>query len=99
MSTKYYSEKELEDRLILEVKNLKGQTYKWVSPGTKGVTDRIVIIPVNNISFVETKSTGDTPSPIQLYIHRILRSLGCRVEVIDNLPDLLTYIASLKKSQ
>ena len=41
--------------------------------------DRIIVLPMGHIAFVETKSTGDMERPQQKFRHQQLRRLGCRV--------------------
>ena len=45
--------------------------------------DRLVLLPDGVIAFVELKAPGKAPRPLQLARHRLLRSLGFRVYVID----------------
>ena len=49
-------EKQIERKLVREVKNLGGVAYKFISPGSSGVPDRIVILPGENPIFVELKT-------------------------------------------
>ena len=77
-------EKQIEKKLITEVKKRGGICPKWVSPGFDGVPDRIVLLPYGKIAFVEVKAPGEKPRPLQLSRHRLLRRLGFRVYVLDN---------------
>lgn len=78
-------EREVEKKLILEVKKRGGLCEKWVS-GTVGWPDRIVILPDGKIGFVEVKRPGEKPRPIQVYRHKQLGQLGMKVFVLDH-PD------------
>ncbi len=49
-------EKDIERYLVKQVEKLGGKAYKWVSPGNVGVPDRIVMLPVEVIVFVELKA-------------------------------------------
>lgn len=89
------SEKTIEAKLVDLIKAKKGLCLKFVSPGTRGVPDRLILLPGAIALFVETKSLGDTPKPIQLYWHRQLRQLGFRVDVIDTLQKAIDYVSSL----
>ena len=51
-------EKDIEKRLVREVKKLGGLCLKWVSPGNSGVPDRIVLMPGGKAIFVELKRPG-----------------------------------------
>lgn len=77
-------EKQIEKKLITEVKKCGGICPKWVSPGFDGVPDRIVLLPYGKFAFVEVKAPGEKPRPLQLSRHRLLRRLGFRVYVLDN---------------
>lgn len=77
-------EKQIEKKLITEVKKRGGICPKWVSPGFDGVPDRIVLLPYGKFAFVEVKAPGENPRPLQLSRHRLLRRLGFRVYVLDN---------------
>ncbi len=78
------SEKKLERLLCVEVKNkLKGWAIKFLPFQVSGLPDRIVLLPQGRMLFVEVKTTGEKTRPIQEVIHRKLRNLGFRVEVVD----------------
>lgn len=77
-------EKQIEKKLITEVKKCGGICPKWVSPGFDGVPDRIVLLPGMKIAFVEVKAPGEKPRPLQLARHKFLRRLGFQVYVLDN---------------
>lgn len=77
-------EKQIENKLIAEVKKCGGICPKWVSPGFDGVPDRIVLLPGMRIGFVEVMAPGKKPRPLQVSRHKLLRRLGFRVYVLDN---------------
>lgn len=55
------TEKDLEQRLVREVKKRDGLCLKFTSPGTSGVPDRLVILPPGeyySVGFVEVKKPG-----------------------------------------
>ena len=78
------SEKTLERSLknSVEVK-LKGWCLKLLSTHITGLPDRICLLPGGRILFVELKAPGKKPRKIQLFMHRKIRALGFRVEVVD----------------
>ena len=78
-------ERDIEKKLIDEVKKRGGLCEKWTS-GTVGWPDRIIILPDGKIAFAELKAPGEKPRPIQLHRHKKLRQLGMAVYVIDH-PD------------
>ena len=81
-------EKQIENKLATEAKKLGGIALKFVSPSFDGMPDRLVLIPDGHIAFVELKVPGKKPRPLQLARHRLLRSLGFRVYVIDSVEQI-----------
>lgn len=81
-------EKQIENKLATEAKKLGGIALKFVSPSFDGMPDRLVLIPDGHIAFVELKAPGKKPRPLQLARHRLLRSLGFRVYVIDSVEQI-----------
>ena len=77
-------EKEVEKKLVREVKLRGGICPKFTSPGFDGMPDRLVILPCGRFGFVEVKAPGEKPRPLQLARHRLLTSLGVRVFVLDD---------------
>ena len=61
-----------------------GLCPKFVSPGTDGVPDRIVLMPGGRLAFVEVKAPGKALRPLQVRRKRQLELLGFRVYVLDD---------------
>ena len=76
-------EKTIEAKLVRMVKSAGGMAPKFVSPGLDGMPDRIVLMPDGRIAFVEVKAPGQTPRPLQISRHVLLRQLGFKVHVLD----------------
>ena len=76
-------EKTIEHKLTVAVKKAGGIAVKFVSPSFDGMPDRLVLLPDGLIAFVELKAPGKRPRPLQEARHRMLRSLGFKVYVID----------------
>ena len=70
--------------------------WKFTSPGTAGVPDRIVLMPGGRIAFVEVKAPGEKPRPLQLSRHKLLRRLGFLVYVLDACEDIEKIILEVK---
>ena len=58
-------EKNIEKHFIWTVERMGGVTYKFTSPGRKGVADRIACLPDGSTWFVELKTKGGRLSPLQ----------------------------------
>ncbi len=90
-------EKYIEKKLRNEIKKRGGIAFKFVSPGRRGVSDRIDTLPNEKIWFVETKAPGKKLSPLQLIFKRDVEQLGFRFVQIDsdkNLSEFLKLIDS-----
>lgn len=76
-------ETEIEKKLVQKVKAKGGIAPKFVSPGYAGMPDRLVLLPGGVFAFAELKAPGMKPRPLQVSRHRLLKSLGFKVYVID----------------
>jgi hypothetical protein len=79
-------EKDIERKLIAEVKKAGGLALKLVSPGFDGMPDRLILLPIGKLAFVECKAPGKTFRPLQEKRKRQLESLGFLVFCLDH-PD------------
>ena len=79
-------EKAIEQQLRTTVKGLGGVALKFVSPGTSGVPDRLILFPGKRMAFVEVKAPGMQMRPLQVKRKRQLEALGFSVYCIDH-PD------------
>lgn len=77
-------EKEIEQKFVKAVKQIGGISPKFTSPGLNGMPDRIVLIPFGKMAFVEIKAPGESPRPLQMARHKLIRSLGFKVYVLDD---------------
>jgi len=73
----------LEKKLKEAVEDYGGKCLKFVSPGMRGVPDRICLFPNGKIAFVETKVAGGIISPLQRKCMNELKRLGFFVTVVD----------------
>lgn len=76
-------EKVTEQKLVRAVKLRGGICPKFTSPGFDGMPDRLVLLPDGHLGFVEVKAEGEKPRLLQLARHRLLKSLGFKVYVLD----------------
>ena len=89
-------ERDIEQYFIRRVREAGGEQRKFVSPGRKGVPDRIVGFPGGIFAFVELKATDEKPRPEQLREHRRWEKLGFRVYVVDSKAGVDVVIDYLK---
>lgn len=87
------AEKKIEEDFCRKVKVRGGLAFKWVSPGTAGVMDRIAFLPVppehreivnRYVKLVELKDRNKKPAPLQERIAGWLRDLGYAVHCSDS---------------
>ena len=89
------SEKVIERKLAEAVKANGGMCIKLLCDNLLGLPDRMVLMPHSKIAFVELKTTGQKPRRIQVFMHKKLRALGFKVEVIDTTEGINDFINSI----
>ena len=94
---KIMNEKLIEKKLREGVKNSGGIALKFSSPYHRGIPDRIVLMPKGRGYFVELKSTGKKPTPLQAKAMSDLESLGFEVRVIDRQEELNRFLEDILK--
>lgn len=77
-------EKQIEQKLVQEVRKNGGICPKFTSPGFAGMPDRLILLPHGRLAFAELKAPGQKPRPLQAARHGMLRRLGFRVYVLDD---------------
>lgn len=88
-------ERDAERKLVSGIKARGGQAYKWTSPGSAGVPDRIVILPGGYVFFVELKRPGGEVRPVQKAQLGRLRRMGCNVWVLYGVEDVIDFLRML----
>ena len=85
------SEKLLERTLRSKVEQKGGNCIKFL-PSLKGLPDRVILMPRGRIWFVELKTTGKTPEPLQRWWKRRLEDLGFQWRLIDDQDSLYQFL-------
>lgn len=81
-------EKQIEQKLVAQVRTRGGICAKWVCPGIDGMPDRLVFLPDGKFGMVEVKAPMKKPRPLQVSRHRMLRALGFKVYVVDSIAQI-----------
>lgn len=90
-------ESKIEQYLIAQWnKRTKGEAIKFVPLFFAGFPDRICLAKPAIIVFVELKKEGKQPRKLQEKVHRWLRGMLFRVEVIDTEADVDAFIDSVR---
>lgn len=95
MAKKIDSEKVVERKLVEMCKENGVLCIKLLTYQFTGLPDRMCLFPGGTVVFVELKTTGEKPRKIQLAIHKKLRELGFRVEVIDTIEKVESLVYEL----
>lgn len=66
------------------VENYGGRMPKWVSPGNRGVPDRLVLLPGGYAAYVEFKKPGGKIDPLQVEWVTWMKSRGHRVFIVES---------------
>lgn len=78
-------ERTIEQELAARTRAMGGIAPKFTSPGFDGIPDRLVLLPGGRMGFVELKAPGKKPRALQMARHKLLRRLGFKVYVIDEI--------------
>ena len=89
------NESGIERHLVNGVKKLGGMCLKFVSPGTPGVPDRILITATGKIIFVELKTKTGRLEKIQKYTIGEMQKRGADVRVIKGLESVYELLAEI----
>lgn len=93
-NTQKMREKKIEQYLRKKVIERGGICWKFTSPGTVGVPDRLVIFPGNPplIFFIELKQPKGKLSEMQKLRIQQLRDVGCIAEVLWSKDDVNSFL-------
>jgi len=78
------SEKAIERYLTDSVKEMGGVCLKYSNPNMVGYPDRVCLMPMGGVMWVELKSKGKKPTKLQALRHEELARLGHIVSVVDS---------------
>lgn len=81
-------EKDIEANVKRYIENRGGLCWKFASPGTIGVPDRVILLPGGRIVFAELKAAKGKLSDVQAYRIDQLRRLGFEVRVVRTVEDV-----------
>lgn len=91
-------EKEVEKFLVREVKKLGGISFKFISPGNAGVPDRIVILPIGKVIFVELKTDKGKLTKLQEVQIKKISDLGADARVLRGIEGVKEFINEIQST-
>lgn len=89
-------ESQIEWRLVEGVKRLGGMCLKFVSPGTLGVPDRIIITAKGRVIFVELKAETGRLTKIQRYVIGEMQKRGADARVVKGIDEVKELLAEIE---
>lgn len=89
-------ESQIERRLVEGVKRLGGMCLKFVSPGTLGVPDRIIITAKGQVIFVELKAETGRLTKIQRYVIGEMQKRGADARVVKGIDEVKELLAEIE---
>lgn len=91
-------ESKIENYLRDELKAHGADYFKFVSPGTNGVPDELVLYK-GKTYFIETKATGKKPRANQVSIQRRFAKQNIKIFYISTLPQVDDFIKTVLKAK
>lgn len=88
-------EKKIETYLVTQIERLGGMCVKFPPIFFAGFPDRIVLVPKGIIVFVELKAPKGVASQLQKIVHKRLRAIGFRVEIINSKEEVDGFVLTL----
>ena len=91
-------EKDIERKMVAEIKKRGGLCYKFTSPSNPGVPDRVVITPDGKAIFVELKTKTGRLAKIQEWQVGELRKRGADVRILKGWDTVKAFIEEVMPS-
>ena len=88
-------EKDIEQRLDWAVQRDGGLTFKFVSPGNRGVSDRIVCLPNGDTWFVELKRPDGKRTALQERFAKQMVGLRQKYALLSSTEDVDAWVTSV----
>lgn len=89
-------ERDIEKYLKDSVEKVGGVCWKWVSPGMRGVPDRVCVFPGGQTIFVEVKNETGELSALQKIVRDKLLNLGANWDCVASKDDVDALVYSWK---
>ncbi|WP_440300175.1 VRR-NUC domain-containing protein [Huintestinicola butyrica] len=90
-------ENKVEKKLCDGVKSIGGRAYKFVSPGSNGVPDRIICLPNGTVIFAELKSPKGALSKQQAFRIKELRYMKQTVVILRSVSEVEAFLGVIGK--
>lgn len=91
-------ESAIESKLAKAVKSMGGLCYKFTSPGSPGVPDRIIITKTGRVIFAELKAEYGSLQKVQEYRIAEMQSRGVDVRIVKGEEQLKALVEELSNA-
>lgn len=88
-------EAEIERYFVWAVERIGGKTWKFTSPGRRGVADRIACLPNGDTWFVELKTLGGKFSALQQIFAMDMIRLNQRYVCLSTIEEVDTFMSCI----
>ena len=88
-------EKDIEQRLDWAVQREGGLTFKFVSPGQRGVSDRIVCLPNGDTWFVDLKRPGGKRTALQERFAKQMVALRQKYALLSSAEEVDAWVTTI----
>lgn len=85
-------EKTIEKKLKTEIEKRGGLCLKFTSPSTRGVPDRIILLPSGEVHFVELKAENGKLSKLQGMQFKEFLKRRAKIFLLRGLDEVKTYL-------
>lgn len=92
-------ERDIEEWLVRQIRELGGIADKFVSPGNPGVPDRLIVIPGGHVIFVELKTEIGRMSNIQKWQRERYRKMGVDFRIIKGKKEAEDFINEIRTAR
>ena len=92
-------EKEIEKKLRIQITGMGCLYEKFVSPGKRGVSDRIITIPGRpaHIIFLELKREGEKETPLQTRQREQRVALGVDARLVTGMAEAVAFAEDVRR--
>jgi len=90
-------EETIETHLMDKVKRYKGMCWKLPAMWYKNIPDRIILLPIGIVAFIELKRPGKKAREGQNKMGALLLALGFKWVVLDTKEGVDDFLEELKK--
>lgn len=90
-------ESQIEAKLVRMVRDMGGLCFKFTSPGSPGVPDRLILLPGGRVVFTELKTEVGRLAAIQKWQISEMQKHGADVRVLKGLAEVNAFVEEVRR--